>query len=117
MDQTRNKARIRRDGWTVERQLGFLAELARTRSVTKAARAVGMSRESAYRLRSRSGNALLAGLWDSAVGLVCDEVESHGRPLSDGRLARLLGNHFRRKSGDFCAVGRSAQPHRAGNRT
>ena len=42
--------RVRRDGWTPERQLRFLDVLGRTRSVTKAARAAGMSRESAYRL-------------------------------------------------------------------
>jgi hypothetical protein len=51
----RKARRIRHDGWTPKRQLDFLAALARSRSVTKAARAVGMSRESAYRLRARLG--------------------------------------------------------------
>ena len=59
--------RSRRDGWTAERQLDFLGELARTRSVTRAARAVGMSRESAYRLRSRGKSALFAAAWDRAM--------------------------------------------------
>lgn len=58
------RPRIRRDGWTAERQLAFLGELARTRSVTRAARAVGMSRESAYRLRGRPTGALFAAAWD-----------------------------------------------------
>jgi hypothetical protein len=59
--------KIRRDGWTPERQLRFLDTLARTRSVTRAARAAGMSRESAYRLRRRKDGALFAAAWDRAL--------------------------------------------------
>jgi molybdenum-dependent DNA-binding transcriptional regulator ModE len=59
--------KIRRDGWTAERQLRFLDTLARTRSVTRAARAAGMSRESAYRLRRRKDGALFAAAWDRAL--------------------------------------------------
>jgi len=59
--------KIRRDGWTPERQLRFLNTLARTRSVTRAARAAGMSRESAYRLRARKDGALFAAAWDRAL--------------------------------------------------
>jgi hypothetical protein len=55
---------IRRDGWTIERQLAFLDSLVRTRSVARSARSVGMSRESAYRLRARPQNGLLAAQWD-----------------------------------------------------
>jgi hypothetical protein len=59
---------VRHDGWTVCRQLDFLEALARTRSVTLSARAVGMSRESAYRLRGRPHAALFAAAWDRAIG-------------------------------------------------
>jgi len=62
MGQTPN---TRRDGWTAERQLRFLDTLSRTRSVTRAASSAGLSRESAYRLRSRS--ALFAVLWERAL--------------------------------------------------
>ena len=41
--------------------------LARTRSVTRAARAAGMSRESAYRLRNRDPDGLFAAAWDRAL--------------------------------------------------
>lgn len=58
----------RRDGWTPDRQLRFLEVLAGTRSVTKAARAVGMSRESAHRLRNREPHGLFAATWDRAIG-------------------------------------------------
>src|SRR3954452_8688053 len=60
-------ARIRRDGWTAERQLHFLCTLARMRSISAAAAAAGMSRESAYRLRDRREGALFAALWDEAL--------------------------------------------------
>ena len=65
-DSTR-PPKTRRDGWTAERQLHFLDVLASTRSVTRAAAAAGMSRESAYRLRCRRDGALFAGLWDRAL--------------------------------------------------
>ncbi len=59
--------RIRRDGWTAERQLRFLDVLAGTRSVTRAAAAVGMNRKSAYRLRNRADGALFAAAWDRTL--------------------------------------------------
>lgn len=96
------ETRIRRDGWTAERQLRFLDNLTETRSVSRAAAAAGMSRESAYRLRERRGGALFAALWNLALR----PAQSHIPPLTDGRLMRLLGNHFRRERGDFAAVGR-----------
>lgn len=57
----------RRDGWTAERQLRFLDSLARTGSITIAAKAAGMSRETAYRLRKRRDGALFAAAWDRAL--------------------------------------------------
>jgi len=96
--------RTRRDGWTVERQLGFLAGLAGTRCVARAAASVGMSRESAYRLRARHDCALFAALWGKA--LTPDvRSESHNRVLTDGQLARVLGNHFRRENNGFGTIG------------
>ena len=43
----------RHDGWTPARQACFLRELAATHCVSAAARAVGMTRQSAYKLRNR----------------------------------------------------------------
>src|SRR4051794_37365295 len=99
-------SKIRRDGWTAERQLRFLDALARSRSVIKAAAFAGMSRESAYRLRERRDGALFAALWDRVVGGdVRDPPESHTHALTDGRLVRLLGMHLRREREDFVAFG------------
>ena len=96
----------RRDGWTAERQVRFLGALADGRSVSRAAAIAGMSRESAYRLRNRSPDSLFALLWDRALeGASPAPAESHTDSLTDGQLARLLGNLFRRESGDFSHIG------------
>ena len=96
--------RSRRDGWTAERQLRFLDALAQTRCVGKAARAAGMSREGAYRLLARNPHSLFAALWDRVLAPGAPP-EAHSGSLADGRLMRLLGNHYRRERGDFRNIG------------
>ena len=59
--------RYRRDGWTPGRQADFLGRLAETSNVAAAARHVGKSRESAYRLRAKPGAASFAAAWDSIL--------------------------------------------------
>ena len=98
--------RIRRDGWTPERQLQFLDALASTRSVATAAASAGMSREGAHRLRNRSEGTLFALLWDRALAPDARAGEAHTEMLRDGQIARLLGNHFRRERGDFRIIGK-----------
>ena len=73
--------KIRRDGWTAERQLRFLDVLARTGSVTRAAAAAGMSRESAYRLRNRASAVSFAAAWDR---LLAAPVRRPSRPSAVG---------------------------------
>jgi hypothetical protein len=60
--------RARRDGWTKERQQGFILRLALCGCVTRAARGVGMTKASAYRLRERPGAESFAESWDRALG-------------------------------------------------
>lgn len=50
-DFTPAPRRLRHDGWTPERQRAFIEALAATGCVAEAARAVGVSENSAYRLR------------------------------------------------------------------
>lgn len=57
----------RSDGWTPGRQADFLGHLAETLSVAAAARHVGKSRESAYRLRAKNGAASFAAAWDAIL--------------------------------------------------
>jgi hypothetical protein len=82
-------SRFRRDGWTPARQLRFLDALVRTRSVTGAAAAAGMSRESAYRLRNRDPKGLFAAAWDRAL---------EGPALSLSKGHKLVNLSSRRRS-------------------
>jgi hypothetical protein len=76
--------RTRRDGWGAARQRAFIAALAETRSVTRAARAVGISRQSAYRLRGEPSGAGFAREWDRVMAFVPGPM---GQP---GALNRIL---------------------------
>jgi hypothetical protein len=73
--------RPRCDGWSVERQCEFLARLYLIGSVGAAAKAVGMSRNSAYRLRARAGAEDFAFAWDAVL-----------TPPGTGRLSRAKPN-------------------------
>lgn len=116
MGSTRNHE-TRRDGWTAARQLRFLDAFVQTRSVAKAAAFAGMSREGAYRFRKRREGALFALLWDRTLQPASGSFEGHIESLSDGRLTRLLGNHYRRESGDFSADQIAETETARGNRT
>ena len=59
--------RARHDGWTPERQRAFIAALAATLCVDRAAASVGLSRESVYRLRRHPKGASFAAAWDAVV--------------------------------------------------
>lgn len=61
--------RVRPDGWTERRQRDFITALAAMGSVLHAARAVGMTKRSAYQLRNRAGAESFANAWDEAHSL------------------------------------------------
>lgn len=83
----------RHDGWTPARQVAFIGMLYETRSVVAAAKAVGMGRESAYRLRKRPGAAGFAAAWDAAMGFPMVSVKL-GQSKSTG-----LPAHYRAQCG------------------
>jgi hypothetical protein len=60
------RRRPRLDGWTEEKQRRFIETLADTGLVGVAAKAVGMSRAAAYKLRRSSHGAAFARAWDAA---------------------------------------------------
>lgn len=68
MDQLENRVTgrvTRRDGWTELRRAGFLECLSAIADVKHACAFVGMSRQSAYRLRARDPG--FAAAWDAAL--------------------------------------------------
>lgn len=59
--------RPRSDGWTPEKQVGFIQALTATGSVEQAARHVGMTARSARDLRTRRDAASLRAAWEAAL--------------------------------------------------
>lgn len=59
--------KARRDGWTPAVQHRFVLALASGLGTSGAARAVGRSRQTAYRLRERPDAASFASAWDRAL--------------------------------------------------
>jgi len=86
--------KARHDGWTPARQRQFIEELAATRSITKACRAVGMSRDSAYKLRGRPEAAQFRLAWNQAL----EPGPAAERPRSPRALQRLKSLERRRKA-------------------
>ncbi|WP_448658756.1 hypothetical protein ACPVPU_14870 [Sphingomonas sp. CJ99] len=64
----------RATGWTPRRQRDFIRALAATGTVGRAARAVGLSRQSAYTLRARPDAASFVRAWDNALLIGYDRV-------------------------------------------
>jgi hypothetical protein len=93
--------RIRRDGWTTDRQVKFIIALNKTRSVTRAAAVAGMSRESAYRLRDRAGHADFARAWDAAAAR-----KGHKSPAKSHTRARPVTLDSSREGHESHATGR-----------
>jgi hypothetical protein len=58
----------RHDGWTPARQVAFIHRLALIGCVSAAARSVGKSRESAYRLLERPRAESFFAAWEKALG-------------------------------------------------
>ena len=75
---------VRRDGWTPEKQAEFLRQLASTHNVAEAARAVGMTRQSAYKLRNRLKGEPFDIAWAAAFRRKYDA-------LAEAALERALG--------------------------
>jgi hypothetical protein len=64
-------------GWTADRQRQFIYQLSRIGIVSAAAKAVGMSRDSAYKLRGRKGAESFAAAWDMALEMGHDNASEH----------------------------------------
>lgn len=65
----------RHDGWTPERQRGFIEALADTGSVRHAANAVNMTPEGAYHLRRHAEAGEFRKAWEAALALGVQRLE------------------------------------------
>ena len=75
--------RPRHDGWTADKQIAFLQALAETACVEDACRRVGVTRQSAYRLRRDARAEAFRDAWDNAL--------DHGlHQLEEAALSRAL---------------------------
>jgi hypothetical protein len=68
--------RARFDGWTPEKQRAFIEELADCGIVREAAARVGMTEQSAARLRRRTDAAAFSLAWDAALRIGGDRLRS-----------------------------------------
>jgi hypothetical protein len=66
--------RAHHNGWSPRRQRDFIAAMAAMGTVLHAARAVGMTKQSAYSLRNRPGAESFAAAWDVALQMGYDEA-------------------------------------------
>ncbi len=89
--------RVRRDGWTWARQAQFIGALAETGSVAQAAARVGMSRESAWRLRVRELAESFSAAWGVAKAIGIGQVAiAPKRKITPGEWRRrAFGGMFR----------------------
>jgi hypothetical protein len=75
--------RYRRDGWTPERQEGFIRALAETGCVEEAAGHVGLSAASAYVLRGRPEASSFRLAWEAAIDMAMPR-------LTDAAISRAI---------------------------
>jgi hypothetical protein len=121
-----------RDGWTEEKMRRFIETLADTGQVGLAAAAVGLSRESAYRLKRQPHAAAFARAWDAArhhagafledvafdraiAGVAHDVFNEYGEAIAtrrvvNDRLLMFLLRHLKPERYGQHALARPAPP-------
>ena len=67
--------RNRHDGWTADKQVDFVAALGASGCVAAACRSVGMSTESAYKLRARPDATDFRLAWGAALDFAVDRLD------------------------------------------
>lgn len=94
--------RERHDGWTADRQIAFIDALAASGCVTDAARTVGMSPRSAYRLRAHPEAGSFRLAWDNALELALHQLQDavlsraiKGVPIPHYFQGKKVGEHRR----------------------
>jgi hypothetical protein len=93
------RQKIRHDGWTPERQRGFIEALADTGSVRHAAHRVNMTPEGAYQLRRHPEAESFRAAWEAALALGVQQLEDiameralHGTEVPVYSYGKLIGS-------------------------
>jgi hypothetical protein len=94
--------RERHDGWSEQRQRAFIAALAESGCVTDACKAVGMSSQSAYRLRRDFEAHGFRIAWEAALDYAVHRLSDaafsraiHGVPVPHYYKGEVVGEHRR----------------------
>ena len=82
---------LRHDGWTPEKQAIYLEALATDHNVSRAAKAAGMSRAAAYKLRARLKGEPFDLAWDAAFQCSFDAL---GAAAMDRALNGVERHHY-----------------------
>lgn len=82
--------RLRHDGWTVERQFAFVEKLADSGSISAACKHVGMSRESARKLRRRPCGRAFRDACDAALDCGYADIEETAMERARNGVARPI---------------------------
>jgi hypothetical protein len=91
------EVRAQHNGWSPELQKRFILALARGAGPGEAARSLGRTRQSAYRLRSRPGSESFAAAWDRALDFArCVRGAAAASPLGPRGIETLLVPRFYR---------------------
>lgn len=97
------RLRKRRNGWTPEAQRAFIDALAQCGCVARAARSVGMTPRSAYRLLESQGAESFAEAWDQAIARGVESLRwnaldraLHGAWVPVVRRGRIVSFEHRR---------------------
>ena len=97
------RLRKRRNGWTPEAQRAFIDALSRCGCISRAARAVGKTPKSAYRLLESEGAESFADAWDQAIARGVDALRLnaldralHGAWVPVVRRGRIVSFEHRR---------------------
>ena len=90
------------DGWNADRQIAFIDALAASGCVTDAARTVGMSVRSAYRLRAHPEAGSFRRAWDEALEFAIQQLQDavlsraiKGVPIPHYYQGKKVGEHRR----------------------
>lgn len=107
------------DGWTPERQRGFIEALADTGSPKHAARAVGMTPEGAYLLRRHPEGEEFRQAWEAALALGIERLEDiameraiHGIEVPVYSYGKLVGTRRVFNDALLMFLLRNRAPHR-----